>query len=196
MKRTSTLLILGIIVVLGIGSYTGYTFWKKTSNEEDLKRVEATLTEYQNKMLQFESKELTEAINAKRTLADLEKDMIQWSKVIKTIRKTVPTDDGLAIVEILSYSGSSSNDINMNVKTYPDREEPYFDIADLIKAFEESTSFMGSFVPSISAGTDEDGKEILTFLFGATYMEESPLELLEEDVEEEVVEEETESVLR
>ena len=55
----------------------------------------------QNKMLQFESKELLEAINAKRTLSDLESDMIQWSKVIKTIRKTVPTDDGLSIVEIL-----------------------------------------------------------------------------------------------
>lgn len=187
MKRTSTLLILGIIVVLGIGAYTGYTFWKKASGEDDLKRVEANLTEYQNKLLQFESKELLEAINAKRTLDDLEGDMIQWSKVIKTIRKTVPTDKGLSTVEILSYSGSSSNDINMNVKTYPDREDPYFDVADFIKAFEESSSFVGSFVPSISGGTDEDGKEILTFLFGATYVEEDPLALLENGAEDEAV---------
>ncbi|NIA01813.1 MAG: hypothetical protein GWP15_00340 [Nitrospirae bacterium] len=192
MKRTSTLLILGIIVVLGVGVYTGYTFWKKAANADDLKRVEATLTEYQNKILQFESKDLLEAINAKRTLSDLEGDMIQWSKVIKTIRKTIPTDNGLSIVEILSYSGSTSNDINMNVKTYPDRKDPYFDVADLIKAFEESSSFVGSFVPSISGGTNEDGEEILTFLFGATYVEADPLALLEDDV----VEEEGEAVLR
>ncbi len=196
MKRTSTLLILGILVVLGVGVYTGYSFWKKSSSEEDLKRVESTLTEYQNKLLQFESDEILEAINAKRTLDDLESDMIQWSKVIKTIRKTVPTDDGLTIVEILSYSGSSSNDINMNVKTYPDRDEPYFDVADLIEGFEESSAFVGSFVPSISGGTDEDGKEILTFLFGTTYVEADPLALLENDAEEEVEDEESEAVLR
>lgn len=191
MKRTSTLLILGILVVLGIGAYTGYSFWKKASSEENLKRVETTLADYQNKILQFESKEILEAINAKRTLDDLEGDMIQWSKVIKTIRKTVPTDKGFTIVEILSYSGSSSNDINMNVKTYPDRDEPYFDVADLIKGFEESSAFVGSFVPSISGGTDEDGKEILTFLFGTTYVEVDPLALLENDVDEE-----SEAVLR
>jgi len=195
MKRTSTLLILGILVVLGLGVYTGYSFWKKSSSEENLKRVESTLAEYQNKLLQFESDDILEAINAKKTLDQLESDMIQWSKVIKTVRKTVPTDKGLTIVEILSYSGSSSNDINMNVKTYPDRDEPYFDVADLIRGFEESSSFVGSFVPSISGGTDEDGKEILTFLFGTTYVEADPLALLEND-EEEVVEEESEAVLR
>jgi hypothetical protein len=195
MKRTSTLLILGILVVLGVGAYTGYSFWKKSSSEENLKRVESTLAEYQNKLLQFESDEILEAINAKKTLDELESDMIQWSKVIKTVRKTVPTDGGSTIVEVLSYSGSSSNDINMNVKTYPDRDEPYFDVADLIEGFEGSSSFVGSFVPSISGGTDEDGKEILTFLFGTTYVETDPLALLEND-EEEVVEEESEAVLR
>jgi hypothetical protein len=196
MKRTSTLLILGILIVFVMGSYTGYLYWKQSSTAEGLKRVEANLAEYQNKMLQFESKEILEAINAKKTLSDLEDDMIEWSKVIKKIRKTIPKEDGMAIVEVLSYSGSASNEISMNVKTYPDRDKPYFDIADLIRAFDESTSFEGGFVPSISSGIDEEGNEILTFLFGAEFVEEDPFELLESgDVEEEVTDED-EAVLR
>lgn len=196
MKRTSTLLILGILVVLVCASYTGYLYWKQSSIAEELKRVEGNLAEYQNRILQFESKEVLEAINAKKTLADLEGDMIEWSKVIKKIRKTIPKEDGMAIVEVLSYSGSASNEISMNVKTYPDRDKPYFDIADLIRAFDESTSFEDGFVPSVSSGIDEEGNEVLTFLFGAEFVEEDPFELLESGDEEEEVYEEDEAVLR
>lgn len=181
MKRTSTLLIVGIIALIITGSYTGYLFWKKSASEAELKKVEASLSDYKNEFLKYENKEVLEAINAQKTLANLKKDTIEWSKVIKKIRKTIPTEDGTPLVDILSYSGSSSNEISMNVKTFPKRDKPYFDAADLIKAFDNSEFFVDSFVPSISSGIDEEGNQILTFVFGTKYVEETPLEIIEND---------------
>jgi Tfp pilus assembly protein PilN len=185
MKRTSTLLIIGIIAVLLVGLYTGYLFWEKSDSETELKQVAVNLIEQQNKLLQFENKEVLQAINAKKTLEELDRDIIQWSKIIKEIRKTIPKEDGVSIVEILSYSGSSNNEISMSVKTYPQSHKPYFQVAELIETFDESTSFADNFVPSISTGTDEEGSEILTFLFGTRYVEENPLDLLENETGEE-----------
>ena len=183
--------------MLFIGSYSGYLFWKKSASEQKLKQVEISLTEYQNEMVKYEAKDVLGAINAKKTLADLENDIIKWSKIIKKIRKTLPKEDGLTLIDILSYSGSSGNEISMNVRTFPERDEPYFDVADLIEAFDDSQFFVDGFVPSISSGIDEEGSEILTFLFGVRYVEEDTLESSDEegierdsddeDVEDEVV---------
>ncbi len=181
MKRTSTMLMIGILALILFGAYSGYLYFKRASSESELKQVEASLVEYQNEMLKYQNKDVLEAINAKKTLADLNKDIIKWSKVIKKIRKTIPSVDNVPLIEVLSYSGSSSNEISMNVKTYPERDAPYFDVADLIEAFDNSEFFVDSFVPSISAGVDEKGNKILTFVFGTKYVEETPLEIIDNE---------------
>jgi hypothetical protein len=181
MKRTSTLLIIGILVFILVGSYTGYLIFNKSTVDANLKKTQASLLEYENKMSQYQNLEVLEAINAKKTLDELDSDIIKWSKVIKHIRKTIPKNGSLPVVEVLSYSGSASNDISMNVKTYPESSEPYLDVAALIKAFNEDAYFVNSFVPSISTGTDDEGNKILTFLFSTTYVESDVL--VEEEVE-------------
>ena len=130
--------------------------------------------------------------------------MIQWSKVIKDVRDVVPKDDdGVATVDILSYSGSSATDLSMNVKTLPDVEDPYGVVADFIKSFSESKVFADAFVPSISSGSDDKGRDILTFLFSSKIVkqsqnfEEAISGILEESIEIDAVDEvPDEAVLR
>lgn len=184
MKRVSFLLILGVVVIVIFVGYSGYVFWQKSAREGELQTLTASITDYKNKVLEKEAASVTKAINAKQTVKELKADLIEWSKVIKRIRSTIPKEDNIPLVQVLSYSGSSGSDISMNVKTMPDREAPYFDVADLIAAFVDSKSFAEVFVPSISAGTDEKGKEILTFLVNMKYVHVAEEEKIEEALSE------------
>lgn len=173
MKKTSTLLILGIFIIVLTSAYTGYLFWQKSASEAELKRVERTLADHKNKVLQLENQEVLAAITARRAFGSLTADIIKWSSVIESVQNTVPRSGGSFLVDVLSYSGSAGSEISMNMKTGPGSDEPYFDVADLIEAFNDSENFVSGFVPSISSGLDEEGNEILTFLLSAEYVEEA-----------------------
>lgn len=193
MKRTSILLILGILSLVLVGGYTGYLLWQNSVVEADMQRVEKVLSDYENELLEYKDQAVMEAISAKRALSKIDMEMIEWSDVIKRVRQAIPKRQGDFIVNVLSYSGSSSSELSMNVKTDPESEDPYFDVADLIEAFDENKYFTGSFVPSISTGTDDEGREVLTFLLNANYVEsvseDVSDEVAEEPVEEEITEE-------
>lgn len=179
MRRTPFLLILGIAAVALVGGYTGYLIFQNSTLNAETQRVERTLMGLEEKVLQFKDKEVVEAISAKSALPEIQAETIKWSRVIRDVAKTIPKVKGTDIVEILSYSGSSSRAISLNVKTIPERGESYFDVADLIEAFDNSNIFDGSFVPSIASGTDDEGREVLNFTLSTSYVEEDPLALLD-----------------
>lgn len=189
MKKLSLLLIVGVIVLVLTGAYSGYLFWQKSASNSELKRVEKSLTDLQNQVLQFENKKVVQAINAKKTVNTLKDEMVQWSKVIKKVRATVPKEDSVPLIDILSYSVSAGKTINMNAKTFPGTENPYLDVADLIKSFDDEGAFLETFVPSISAGLNDSGEEILTFIFSTMYSGEEVI--VDEPVEIEKANEET-----
>ncbi len=201
MKKTSFLLIIGILFLVLIGSYGGYKFWGKASLEAELKRVERNLASFKQEVANYEHQQVVQAISAKKTVEIVKDDLIKWSEVIEIIRRTLPTTTrGVALVEVLSYSGSSSQNISMNMKTLDNRLNPYFDVADLIESFEGSEFFIDNFVPSISTTQNERGETILSFLLQTKYEEEDDLlesflreekltrEVIEEDEEEEIEE--------
>ncbi len=178
---------IGFLVALITGIYTGYVFFKKPALEEELKASETAFNRAQNDLVKYEGQNVTEAIAAKQTLEELKLSIIKWSEVIRKIRQTIPKNDkDEPIVSILSYSGSGNNEISMSVRTNASSETPYFDVADFIKAFDESKNFLGGFVPSISKSKDKEGREALTFTFSTRYQEEQVSALVEEDLGEEV----------
>jgi len=181
MKRTSALLIVGIMVLVLAGAYTGYQYFQKSALSQDLKRTDKELLDQQNEVLKYEANNIVEAINAKTVYETLKANTLEWSGVIKKIRETIPKDKGIPIVEVISYSGSSNQNISLNVKTDPDRDEPYFDTADFIKSFDHSESFDESFIPAISSGLNEEGREVLSFMLGAIYQEVDAFENLSEE---------------
>jgi hypothetical protein len=174
MKKVSTLLILGIVALVAFGGYNLYLSWQNSALSDEVLKADALLSDYGKQILQYENKQVLESINAKKTINELKNDgIIEWSSVIKKIRKTVPKVDGEPIITVLSYSGSSNDEISMNVKTTETSENPYFDVADLIKAFNSSEYFNDAFVPSISNGVDEKGNQVLTFLISMKYLPDS-----------------------
>lgn len=136
MKKRSTLLILGILVILGVAAYGGYLFWQKSVVEKELITVTSELESIKSEKLNYLDKAVLEAVNAKKAYESITEEMIVWSDVIRKILKDMPLDDDDdAIVDILSYSGSGNNEISMNVKTIADSKKPYFDVAKLIRSF-------------------------------------------------------------
>jgi len=174
MKRLSTLMILGVIVAVAFGGYNLYLSWQKSALSDQVLQADALLADYGKQVLQYENKQVLESINAKKTINELKSEgIVEWSSVIKKIRMTIPKVDGTPIITVLSYSGSSNDEISMNVKTMENSENPYFDVADLIKAFNSSKYFTEAFVPSISNGVDEKGDQVLTFLISMRYLPNS-----------------------
>lgn len=170
MKRVSFLLYLGVTALAVMLIYSGYVYWQRSATSDQVKLLTKTLADYQVKIQEKENAQIVQAINAKQTVNDLKKTTIKWSKVISEIRETVPNEGILPLAQILSYSGSSANDISLNMKTNAGRENPYLDVAAVIKSFSDSPLFKDSFVPSVSASTDKNGGTVLSFSMGAKYV--------------------------
>lgn len=167
-------MLLGIVAVVAFGGYNLYLSWQASALKDQVLQADALLADYGKQVLQYENKQVLESINAKKTINELKNEgIIEWSSVIKKIRMTIPKVEGVPIVTVLSYSGSSNDEISMNVKTTENAENPYFDVADLIKAFNSSEYFTEAFVPSISNGVDEKGNQVLTFLISMKYISNS-----------------------
>lgn len=196
MRKISMLVSVAVLLIVLIGAYTGYRFWQKSTIGKDLAEVQNELDSYKKQALQYENKQVLQALAAKQTVNDLKSDIVKWSEVIKNVRDTVPKLDGEDLVSVLSYSGSGGNEISMNMKTRADSKTPYLDIADLIEAFDDSGVFEDSFVASVASGTDDSGNEILTFNFSAKHVEEEPLEGALTEVLDEALEDKSEPVLR
>lgn len=193
MKKSSWLLILGILAVMVAGILTGYAYWQNSRTASQIVVLDNSLKNYREQVLQGENQQILQAISAKRVVNDLKKDMVVWSEVIRKIRSTIPVEGGLPLVDVLSYSGSANRDISMNVKTVPGSEAPYFDVADLIEQFSDDQAFDDVFVPSISSSTDVEGSEILSFLMTVKYRSSADIQaaigdILTESLEETPVE--------
>lgn len=169
----SFLLLMGIFVFILVGAYAGYKFWQKSSLEGEFKKIEKFLAESREEILQYQNKNLLEAISAKQVLNEVKDEGMKWSKVIKKIRATLPEDKKGLLVEILAYSAANNSNISLNMRTVAGRETPYFDVAKLIRSFDDSDFFEDNFVPSISGGTDDQGRQILSFVLSTKYLEPS-----------------------
>ncbi|MFA6917474.1 MAG: hypothetical protein WC285_01380 [Candidatus Gracilibacteria bacterium] len=182
MRKTSNLLVVGILAVLLTASYTGYTFWQKSSAEIEVEKINYSLTEYKNKILKYEQDRVLQAVSAKQTLDNLKASNVEWSTVIRAIRNTLPkAEDGSDIVDVLSYSGSSNNDLSLTLKTVSGSENPFIDVAKLIAAFDKSTNFTGTFVPSIAIGEDKGGGNVLNFSMSTKYLKADVSQILSDE---------------
>ncbi len=170
MKRVSFLLYLGAAALVVMVLYSAYVFWQKSVRVDQVVVLENSMNDYQAKIAEKENAQIVQAINAKQTVKDLKKGTIEWSKAINNVRETVPQDGIEPIVQILSYSGSTASDLALNMKTVEGSENPYLDVAAVIKSFSDSPLFADAFVPSISAGADKSGSTILSFTLSAKYM--------------------------
>ncbi|MFC1615860.1 PilN domain-containing protein [Patescibacteria group bacterium] len=203
MKGGSFFLSLGIFLAIILGAYTGYNYWQNSKVETEIKLFDKKIVELQDDLVKLEIGEIEETIIAKQKLDELQADTVIWSQVIKDIQDTMPTKKGKELINILSYSGASTKEITLSLETLKGSKNPYFDVADFIRSFDDSKFFIEGFVPSLAATLDEDGNPIISFNFSGKYVVDADFvgieieesEVVEERVEEEEVDEELESLL-
>ena len=165
MKRTSLLFFLAIIVLVFVAGFSGYKYWEKSVLDQEYMKVEADLANVNSSLLVYQDEQIINAINAKKTVDSL--DIVKWSVVIEAIMDVLPSKE---LVNIVSYSASSVENLSMNIKTIPGDDDSYLNVANFIQYFDESDNFLNNFVSSISSGKDDNGEEILTFSFTNSYM--------------------------
>ncbi len=103
-------------------------------------------------------------------LKQIEVDEVHWSDVISEAKKLIPKDaSGKEKVKILSYSGSGSGRVVLNLVTEPMALPPFDDVARLIASFNNSVFFRDGYVPSISKGQTESGDTTLSFILNMDY---------------------------
>lgn len=103
-------------------------------------------------------------------LKEIEAEEIHWSDVISEAKKLIPLDSaGKEKVKILSYSGSGSGRVVLNVVTEPLAIPPFEDVARLISSFNNSVFFRDVYVPSIAKGQTESGDNTLSFILNMDY---------------------------
>lgn len=179
MKKTSFLLPLGFVVVLVAAAYTGYVYWQQHRIDSELETLDQSLQSYNEELLEIENQQVMQAVFAQEATGELRATVVLWSKIVDRVRDTVPVEDGVPLADILSYSGSAGRDISVSARTSPESEDPYFDVADLVKEFAESDYFENVFVSSISESTDADGNDILNFPLRFGYVGEDGEEVVE-----------------
>ncbi|MDD3861534.1 MAG: hypothetical protein PHP74_01455 [Candidatus Gracilibacteria bacterium] len=184
MKKTSSVLLVGIMFLLLVGIYAGYKFWQKSAVQIEIEQLDKSLAERQKTVLKYENERVLQAISAKQTVDHLKSSRMEWSTVIKDVRNTLPkTDDGSDIVNVSSYSGSTNGEISISLKTIAGSENPFLDVAKLIASFDRSSNFQNPFVGSIGIGEDKNGYTVLSFSLTAKYLKADVLGALSEEKE-------------
>lgn len=174
MKKMSPLLIFGLCFILLVGVYGGLLVFKKSAANSKIETLQAAKLELQNQLTVYQEKNLEQAVAAQNMLSILDAGKVKWSQVIKEIRNTLPKiANGDYAADVLSYSGTSDNKISMNMQTIPNTEGPYYTVASVIQAFDESKNFKDSFVASIGSALNPFGQQILTFSLTTQYQPES-----------------------
>lgn len=171
MKRVSFILIIGIISFILMSAYGGFKFYQKSALETKAQQLENQVADGQTTFLEFQNRKLNQAISAKQVLNNVKDTGVKWSRVIKAIRSTIPTEDEKPLAEVVAYSAASNSGISLNMRTNIENENPYLEVARIIKSFDESKHFSESFVPSISAGSDDEGREFVNFVMNLKYVD-------------------------
>ncbi len=166
---TLLLLALSVAAVLYLTS-------QKSAIADEHKRLSQQMSDLrkEEKQLLAQNLQFTEA--AQSFLAQLEKNEIQWSRVLTRIQSLIPYDDAKhePKVTFLSYSAAPGGKVTINAQSQPSPIAPFESLSDLIRVFNESAYFEGAYIPTITRGETETGDTVLSFAFSVTYDESHP----------------------
>ncbi|MBD3270233.1 hypothetical protein GF376_01790 [Candidatus Peregrinibacteria bacterium] len=168
---TTTLLskiLAGIIVIVII--YTIVISFQKGTIAEQQAETANTITALNNQIENFEGDRVLASDDAREALNQIEETEIRWSEVIENINSLIPRDsNGARKIKILSYNGSSEGRISISGVTNAEVEAPFSDVSQVISIFNGNLYFQNVYIPSISKGIDENGRELLSFIMNLNY---------------------------
>lgn len=181
MRKTSTLLLVGIVAAFFVLIDFGYASWQKSAAQTELNTLNNNVKDLSARVLQYQNDRVLEAVSAKKAIESLKVGDVAWSKVIRDIRQVLPKDEkGNDIVEVSAYSGSRGSELSLNFKTMTGSVNPFLDVAKVIATFDQSKNFTNNFVPSIGIGSGNVGGMVLTFSMSTTYVKDDAEQLIKD----------------
>lgn len=172
--RSSGMLVLSIISLLLVGAAGVYLTLQKSALLEEQKVLAADIASLNTEIAVLEDLKVQSAQLAQQFLASIERDEIQWSRVITRIQSLLPVDAATQQSKfvVISYNGSAGGKITLNMETVPTAIEPFPTLAELLATFNGSSFFRNAYVPNISRGETDDGQKLLTFTLNLLYDED------------------------
>jgi len=171
MNRIPFLFLIGIVAISLVAGFTGYFYFTRDAYKADIKKFDSQIAILEKEASKYGEKSLESALKAKEALNVVKGDYIKWSEVVESVLSTTPKNKKtkVALVEYTSYSGAQGSSVSISAQTVAGSENPFADVAQLIKAFDGSANFSESFVPSISTSFADDGSMILVFNFNVKF---------------------------
>lgn len=166
-KMTNLVLLAAVIGLAVFGGLFNFQKGQIITNTTELEKQTADLN---LEIETYRDNKVAVSKLATDALKQIEADEVRWSEVIAEAKKLIPTDaSGDPKVKILSYSGSGSGRVVLNVVTEPTSLPAFNDVAGLIASFNNSVFFRDVYVPSIAKGQTESGETTLSFILNMDY---------------------------
>lgn len=164
----STMLLL--FAVIGVAVLGTLFYFQKSQVLNNTTQLEKDAAALQTQIDEVKSTKVEFSKNATDALSKITADEIRWSEVIDQINQLLPKDaTGSRKVNVLSYSGSGTGRVAVNMVTVPAGDPAYSDVAQLIATFNNSLYFRDVYVPSISRGSNEEGLTSLSFVLNMDF---------------------------
>jgi Tfp pilus assembly protein PilN len=180
--RKPLTIILAVMALVLVGGFSVYLNMQKSAIKGEVDRISTEIVSLKNEINVMEGQKIEAARQSQKYLAAIEADEIKWSRALSRIRSLIPFDatTNKNKVNFASYSGSQGGKLSLNASTRPTRDDPYKDVAEVIKVFNDSSFFGEAYVPSITRGETDDGEKVATFIFNLNYKEKLPEEIAAE----------------
>ncbi len=151
---------------------TIYLVFSKGGVLDKQSQVADEIAELKNEISAYEGDKVGASADALTALKVIEAEELKWSAIIKAVDNLIPKEpNGQPSIVVLSYSGSAEGRIALSVSTLAKVSPPYVDVARLLSDFNNSVLFKDAYIPSLSTGVDESGRELMSFVFNLTYDE-------------------------
>lgn len=162
-SRWSLMSVSALLVLLVVSVWSGVTYFGNRGLVDERAELKTTLQRLEAQLGETESKATN---GTKQTFIDDRKaERILWTNVIKKVLDTNPrnSEDGQELLTYKSISARPDGNISVNVKTRTSSVNPYIDTAILLRELRRKPFFVEQFIPGISSGKDEVGRELLTY---------------------------------
>jgi hypothetical protein len=142
------------VVVLGGMAWTYFQHYRLETQLDD---VQAQTRQTQAQLTELQSQKLDALIVAQEKVSKVNREAVQWSKVVATLLKVTPPN-----VFYSSYSASSEGRMALSVIT-----DTYDSAANLIALLDKHNLFSEVFSSSLNRGLSESNQSLVTF--GVTF---------------------------
>ena len=140
------------VFILGL-FYTLFLVFSTFSLKRAVAGLEENKSTMQRKIEVLNDQQIQELFTAQQLTERLEENAVRWSQVLTSLQTLTP-------VGVFFSTYALSEDGTIQVNGYG---ESYASVADLISAMEKAETFVGPFVPSVTAGSTSDGRSIASF---------------------------------